>query len=176
MVDLPKITNAEIEYGEIWGLQNGDPKLETSKGRDNKKSLSKLEEEEKASPSELVSFLISKDITLDNALNFETRLLEEGLDGFTYEQVLDAIEWSLHQILEGNMPFLNPYTHTACPITIDPGFTYLNSETTCQPVLLSPSYPPKLIRMTTPPRSVCIKHITSFNLFTRTSIVHLWIF
>ena len=26
MVDLPKITNAEIEYGEIWGLQNGDLK------------------------------------------------------------------------------------------------------------------------------------------------------
>ena len=69
--------------------------METSKGRDNKKPLSKLEEEEKASPSELVSFLISKDITLDNALNFETRLLEEGLDRFTYEQVLDAIEWSL---------------------------------------------------------------------------------
>ena len=70
--------------------------METSKGRDNKKPLSKLEEEEKASPSELVSFLISKDITLDNALNFETRLLE-SLDGFTYEQVLDAIEWSLHR-------------------------------------------------------------------------------
>ena len=40
--------------------------METSKGRDNKKPLSKL---------------------------------EEGLDGFTYEQVLDAIEWSLHQII-----------------------------------------------------------------------------
>ena len=73
--------------------------METSKGRDNKKPLSKLEEE-KASPSELVSFLISKNITLDNALNFETRLLEEGLDEFTYEQVLDAIEWSLHQIIK----------------------------------------------------------------------------
>ena len=75
--------------------------METSEGRDNKKPLSKLEEEEKASPSELVSFLISKDITLDNALNFETRLLEEGLDKFTYEQVLDAIEWSLRRFLEG---------------------------------------------------------------------------
>ncbi len=41
--------------------------METSKGRDNKKPLSKL---------------------------------EEGLDGFTYEQVLDAIEWSLHQIIK----------------------------------------------------------------------------
>ena len=69
--------------------------METSKGRDNKKPLSKLEEEEKVSPSDLVSFLISKDITLDNALKFETRLLEDGLEGFTYEQVLDAIEWSL---------------------------------------------------------------------------------
>ena len=101
------LTNAEKEYGEIWGLQNGDPKMETSKGRDNKKPLlnkkplSKLEEEEKVSPSDLVSFLISKEITLDNALKFETRLLEEGLEGFTYEQVLDAIEWSLHRFLEG---------------------------------------------------------------------------
>ena len=58
------------------------------------------EEEEKVSPSELVSFLIGKDITLDNALKFETRLLEKGLEGFTYEQVLDAIEWSLYQFLE----------------------------------------------------------------------------
>ena len=47
--------------------------METSKGRDNKKPL-------------LNKKPLSK--------------LEEGLDGFTYEQVLDAIEWSLHQIIK----------------------------------------------------------------------------
>ena len=41
----------------------------------------KEEEEEKVSPSDLVSVLISKDITLDNALKFETRLIEKGLKG-----------------------------------------------------------------------------------------------
>jgi hypothetical protein len=67
----------------------------------NSNSFKKEEEEEKVPPSDLVSFLISKDITLDNALKFETRILEEGLERFTYEQVLDAIEWSLHRFLEG---------------------------------------------------------------------------
>ena len=67
----------------------------------NNTNLNNKEEEEKVLPSDLVSFLISKDITLDNALKFETRLIEKGLEEFTYEQVLDAIEWSLHRFLEG---------------------------------------------------------------------------
>jgi hypothetical protein len=103
------LANAEKEYGEIWGLQNEVPKLKTSKPSGKLNTYIKLntlikeeeEEEEKVSPSNLVSFLISKDITLDNALKFETRLLEEGLTGYTHEQVLDAIEWSLYRFVEG---------------------------------------------------------------------------
>lgn len=61
-----------------------------------------LEEEEEVSPySELIQFLLSKGITLDNALKFEARLLEKEIEGFTYEQVLKAIEWSLEKFLEG---------------------------------------------------------------------------
>jgi FKBP-type peptidyl-prolyl cis-trans isomerase len=61
------------------------------------------EEEEKASPShsELIHFLLSKEVTLENAIKFEARLLEEQLSGFTYDQVLNAIEWSLQQFLDG---------------------------------------------------------------------------
>ncbi|MEC2075858.1 hypothetical protein [Metabacillus fastidiosus] len=33
------LANAEKEFGEIWGLQNEDPTAETSKRRDNKKTL-----------------------------------------------------------------------------------------------------------------------------------------
>ncbi|MGG3806228.1 hypothetical protein [Metabacillus fastidiosus] len=33
------LANAEKEFGEIWGLQNGDSKVETSNRRDNKKNL-----------------------------------------------------------------------------------------------------------------------------------------
>jgi hypothetical protein len=75
--------------------------INNTKGNNTNLNNTNLEEEEKVSPSDLVSFLISKDITLDNALKFETRLLEKDLEGFTYEQVLDAIEWSLHRFLEG---------------------------------------------------------------------------
>src|SRR4051794_27580264 len=59
-----------------------------------------LEEEEVSPHSELISFLLSKDITIENAVKFETRLLSEGLTGYTNEQVLEAIEWSLRRFLE----------------------------------------------------------------------------
>ena len=67
------------------------------------KGLNKKEEEEKTSlsHSELISFLLSKDITIENAIKFETRLLEERLSGFTRDQVLKAIEWSLQQFIDG---------------------------------------------------------------------------
>ena len=43
-----------------------------------------LEEEEEEAPlSELISFLLTKDITLENAQKFETRLLEKNITGYT---------------------------------------------------------------------------------------------
>lgn len=33
------LDNAFKEYGEIWGLQNGDSKMETAKGRDNQNNI-----------------------------------------------------------------------------------------------------------------------------------------
>lgn len=116
------INDAKKEYGEIWGLQNADPKkeseneswglqnedsnLKSSKRRDNKDPLYNSiplnkEEEEEASPSELVSFLLSKNITLENATKFEMRLLKEGLTGYTNEDVLKAIEKSLADFQKG---------------------------------------------------------------------------
>jgi Replication initiator protein A (RepA) N-terminus len=92
-------------------LKNG--RLEVSKidANDtdfNKTDFNNLEEEEKTSHSKLVSFLLSKDITLENALLFENRLLEEQLTGFTYDDVIKAIEDSLNDFLDGfcNEPYV----------------------------------------------------------------------
>jgi hypothetical protein len=60
------------------------------------------EEEEKNTQSELVSFLLSKNITLENALIFETKLLKEGLTGFTNDQVLEALELSFYDFVDGH--------------------------------------------------------------------------
>ena len=72
-----------------------------------KGSSESLEEEEKTSHSELVQFLLSKDITLENALIFENKLLEIGLAGFTYDQVIEALELSFRDFVEGhcNSPY-----------------------------------------------------------------------
>jgi hypothetical protein len=71
------------------------------------KDLNKLEEEEENNHSELVSFLLLKDITLENAIKFETRLLEEGLTGYTNDDVIEAIKLSLTDFVNGvcNSPY-----------------------------------------------------------------------
>lgn len=76
----------------------------------NKTNLNKTnleEEEEKNSHSELISFLLSKDIILENALVFENKMLEEGLTGFTNDQVIDALELSFNDFVNGhcNSPY-----------------------------------------------------------------------
>jgi hypothetical protein len=100
------LAHAEKEYGEICTLDFQDLKMKTSKPRDNKKlllnkkPLSKKEEEE-SSPSELTSFLLSKDITLANAVKFETRLLEDGLTGYTHDDVIEALKRSFVDFKKG---------------------------------------------------------------------------
>jgi hypothetical protein len=71
------------------------------------KDLNKLEEKEENNHSELVSFLLLKDITLENAMKFETRLLEEGLTGYTNHDVIEAIKLSLTDFVNGvcNSPY-----------------------------------------------------------------------
>jgi len=78
-------------------------KSSTAKSGTNSNSFNSnsfYKEEEENSSSELVSFLMSKDITPENAVKFETRLLEEGLTGYTHEQVIKAIEWSLQRFVK----------------------------------------------------------------------------
>lgn len=60
------------------------------------------EEEEKVSPSELVSFLISKDITLANAQKFETRLIENNVTGYTNDDVIEALTQSFADFKDGH--------------------------------------------------------------------------
>jgi hypothetical protein len=56
----------------------------------------KMEEEKtSSSQSELIFYLLSKNITLENALVFEKALLEAAITGYTYEDILNAIERSL---------------------------------------------------------------------------------
>jgi Replication initiator protein A (RepA) N-terminus len=65
-----------------------------------------LEEEE--SQSELISFLLTKDITLENAVAFETRLIEEAVTGYENDDVLEALRQSFVDFKNGvcNSPYL----------------------------------------------------------------------
>jgi hypothetical protein len=116
---LPNLQNEESKehreetnlQNEEWIIQNEDSTLhfEGAIPEITLEITSDLkEEEEEDIHSELISFLISKEITLENALQFENRLLRDGLSGYTYDQVIDSIEWSLQQFLKGqcNEPYV----------------------------------------------------------------------
>ncbi|MCQ6275413.1 replication protein [Bacillus sp. V3B] len=75
--------------------------VEASLNKGLNKDLNK-EEEEVSPHSELISFLLSKDITLENAKAFETRLLREGITGYTNDDVIEAIRLSLTDFVEGH--------------------------------------------------------------------------
>lgn len=66
------------------------------------------EEEEEEGYSDLISFLKSKDITIENAIKFESTLIKEDLTGYTNEDVLKAIEMSLTDFIKGdcNEPYI----------------------------------------------------------------------
>ncbi|MFP7202640.1 hypothetical protein SFC08_16845 [Lysinibacillus halotolerans] len=68
-----------------------------------------IEEEDEASHSDLIKFLISKNILIENAIKFEAKLQEEMLTDFTYEQIEKAIEWSLKQFEQGKC--YEPYSY-----------------------------------------------------------------
>lgn len=95
--------------------ENQDTENEDTENQDinntnlNNTNLNK-EEEEVLPHSELISFLLSEDITLENAVKFEMRLLSEGLTGYTNEQVLNAIEWAIDQFDKGICKY-EPYSY-----------------------------------------------------------------
>lgn len=64
-------------------------------------TLEEEEEEEEVSHSKLISFLLTKDITLENAIKFETRLLKEGLTDYTNEDVIEALRRSFVDFKKG---------------------------------------------------------------------------
>lgn len=86
--------NCEMEK---TNLQNGITENVTPipDSKPDSKTNNKLEEEE-APQSELISFLLSKDITLANARKFETRLLEKNITGYTNEDILEALTRSFN--------------------------------------------------------------------------------
>lgn len=67
----------------------------------NKNRIKEEEEEASLVKSNLVKFLTTKNISIDNAIKFENKLLKEQLTDYTNEQVLEAIEWSLEQFEQG---------------------------------------------------------------------------
>jgi hypothetical protein len=56
----------------------------------------------------LVSFLLPRYYHLENILKFENRLLKEGITGYTYDDVIKAIDLSLIDCQEGTCsePFI----------------------------------------------------------------------
>ena len=84
-------------------------KSETIKNKYINNKKLKEEEEEKTSYSQsgLISYLLSQNIPLENALVFENRLLKTTITGYTYEDVLKAIERSLRDFNNGecNEPY-----------------------------------------------------------------------
>lgn len=67
------LDNARKEYGEIWGLQNEDPKLKSSKRRGNQKPLSKQKPK-----------LKSKNTNIDNIDDDKERTSPSGEDSAVY--------------------------------------------------------------------------------------------
>lgn len=98
----PKKSSSKISASDFGKSKMGSSKPEVNKDPlYNSIPLGKEEEEENTPvQSELISFLISKEITLENAIKFENRLIRDGLTGFTHDQCLKAIEWALYQFLE----------------------------------------------------------------------------
>jgi len=89
------------DFQETENQNSANQYINNTKDKNINLNNTNLEEEEVSSHSELISFLLSNDITKENAVKFETRLLEESLTGYTNDQVLEAIEWSLYQFVEG---------------------------------------------------------------------------
>ena len=83
-------------------------KTDTNKKELNKKDLIKEEEEEEEKKTGLISFLLSKDITPENAVMFENALIKENLTGYTNDDIIKAIELSLNDFINGvcNEPYV----------------------------------------------------------------------
>lgn len=93
---LPENQDAENKDAENQYINN------TKENNTKENNTNTEEDEEEERPlSDLILFLLTKNITLENAVKFENRLIESNLTGYTKDQCLDAIDLSLLDFEKG---------------------------------------------------------------------------
>lgn len=116
-VEQPKVDNQPSELPKVDNPLSDNPTSEkqpfsNNDFSNNDFSNNNLEEEEEVASlteSELIRFLKTKNISLENAVKFENKLIDEQLVGYTDKQVIEAIEWSLEQFEQGKC--FEPYVY-----------------------------------------------------------------